>query len=72
MSPSMALTYNRGQWSIDYGSPSLELPMELPAGVSKSRSFREHDVNRKHVYRVMLDLALTWRCVAPQLDIVPK
>ena len=34
-------------------------------GVSKSPSFREHDVNRKHVYRVMLYLALTWRCVAP-------
>ena len=41
-------------------------------GVSKSPSFREHDVNRKHVYRVMLYLALPWRCVAPRWDIVPK
>ena len=30
-----------------------------------------HDVNRKHVHRVMLYLALAWRCVAPQWDIVP-
>ena len=54
-------------------SRKAEITVKPPErGVSKSPSFRERDVNRKHVYRVMLYLALTWRCVAPQWDIVPK